>query len=242
MAIWAGVHSGVVDVLGSDHAPHTREEKDHAYPGSHSGMTGVQTLLPMMLDHVNAGRLTLERLVDLTSHGPQRIFGIRGKGRIAVGYDADLSIVDLKRQETITNTWIRSKLRLDALRWRQRQRLAGRHGSARASRYVGGRDRGTGRGAAGVVPGAEALLATSLSSRNARLPSARPEGQRVAGTQTERTSDALGPGSRTSSSAGMTDWLRRASGEKPSITRGSSGWCWRASWASRPAWAASPAR
>jgi dihydroorotase len=108
-AIWAGLNSGVADVLGSDHAPHTREEKDHAYPGSHSGMTGVQTLLPTMLDHVNAGRLTLERLVDLTSHGPQRIFGIRGKGRIAVGYDADLSIVDLKRQETITNTWIRSK-------------------------------------------------------------------------------------------------------------------------------------
>jgi len=102
-AIWAGLAAGVVDVLGSDHAPHTREEKDHAYPHSHSGMTGVQTLVPIMLDHVNAGRLTLERLVDLTSHGPQRLFGIRGKGRIAVGYDADLTIVDLKREETITN-------------------------------------------------------------------------------------------------------------------------------------------
>ena len=78
-------------MLGSDHAPHTREEKDHAYPDSHSGMTGVQTLLPIMLDHVNAGRLTLERFVDLTSHGPQRLFGIRGKGRIAVGYDADFT-------------------------------------------------------------------------------------------------------------------------------------------------------
>ncbi len=108
-AIWAGVASGVADVLGSDHAPHTRAEKDHPYPESHSGMTGVQTLLPIMLDHVNAGRLTLERLVDLTSHGPQRIFGMRGKGRIAVGYDADLSIVDMKRRETITDQWIRSK-------------------------------------------------------------------------------------------------------------------------------------
>jgi dihydroorotase len=107
--IWAGVSSGVVDVLGSDHAPHTRAEKDHPYPESHSGMTGVQTLLPIMLDHVNAGRLSLERLVDLTSHGPQRIFGLRGKGRIAVGYDADLSIVDMKRRETITDQWIRSK-------------------------------------------------------------------------------------------------------------------------------------
>ena len=101
--IWAGIANGTVDVLGSDHAPHTREEKDHAYPASHSGMTGVQTLVPIMLDHVNTGRLTLERLVDLTSHGPQRIFGLRGKGRIAVGYDADFAIVDLKRRATITN-------------------------------------------------------------------------------------------------------------------------------------------
>lgn len=72
-------------------------------------MTGVQTLVPIMLDHVNAGRLTLERFVDLTSAGPQRLFGIRGKGRIAVGYDADFTIVDLKRQETITNEWIASR-------------------------------------------------------------------------------------------------------------------------------------
>jgi dihydroorotase len=107
--IWAGIADGTVDVLGSDHAPHTREEKDHAYPESHSGMTGVQTLLPVMLDHVNAGRLTLERLVDLTSAGPQRLFGIACKGRIAVGYDADLTIVDLGRTETITNAWIASR-------------------------------------------------------------------------------------------------------------------------------------
>lgn len=108
-AIWAAVANGVVDVLGSDHAAHTREEKDHAYPDSHSGMTGVQTLVPVMLDHVNAGRLTLERFVDLTSHGPNRLFGIRGKGRIAVGYDADLTILDLQRRATITNAWIQSR-------------------------------------------------------------------------------------------------------------------------------------
>jgi dihydroorotase len=108
-AIWAALQSGVVDVLGSDHAPHTRAEKDHVYPDTHSGMTGVQTLVPIMLDHVNAGRLTLQRFVDLTSHGPQRLFGIRGKGRIAVGYDADLTIVDLKRRETIRNSWIESR-------------------------------------------------------------------------------------------------------------------------------------
>jgi len=108
-ALWAGLSAGIVDVLGSDHAPHTCEEKDHAYPQSHSGMTGVQTLLPIMLDHVNAGRLSLERLVDLTSHGPQRLFGIRNKGRIAVGYDGDLTVVDLKRQQTIDNSMIASR-------------------------------------------------------------------------------------------------------------------------------------
>jgi dihydroorotase len=107
--IWAGVENGVVDVLGSDHAPHTLEEKRKPYPSSPSGMTGVQTLVPLMLDHVNAGRLSLERFVDLSSHGPGRIFNIARKGRIAVGYDADLTIVDLKRRETITNQWVASK-------------------------------------------------------------------------------------------------------------------------------------
>jgi len=107
--IWAGVHNGVVDVLGSDHAPHTLAEKQKPYPSSPSGMTGVQTLVPLMLDHVNAGTLSLERFVDLSSHGPSRIFNIARKGRIAVGYDADLTIVDLKRRETITNRWVASK-------------------------------------------------------------------------------------------------------------------------------------
>jgi len=107
--IWAGIADGTVDVLGSDHAPHTVEEKHRPYPESHSGMTGVQTLVPLMLDHVNAGRLSLARFVDLTSAGPQRIFGIVGKGRVAVGYDADLTIVDLGRTETISNAWIQSR-------------------------------------------------------------------------------------------------------------------------------------
>ncbi|MER8449658.1 dihydroorotase [Mesorhizobium sp. M1428] len=107
--IWHGVGQGIIDVLGSDHAPHTLAEKAKPYPVSPSGMTGVQTLVPIMLDHVNAGRLTLQRFVDLTSHGPQRIFGIARKGRIAAGYDADLTIVDLKRRETIANAQQGSK-------------------------------------------------------------------------------------------------------------------------------------
>ncbi len=107
--IWHGIGQGVVDVLGSDHAPHTLEEKQKPYPASPSGMTGVQTLVPIMLDHVNAGRLSLERFVDLSSHGPNRIFGMSRKGRIAVGYDADLTIVDMKRSVTITHEQAGSK-------------------------------------------------------------------------------------------------------------------------------------
>ena len=107
--VWKGVDQGIIDVLGSDHAPHTMEEKQKPYPASPSGMTGVQTLVPIMLDHVNAGKLSLERFVDLSSHGPNRIFGMARKGRIAVGYDADLTIVDMKRRETITHEQAGSK-------------------------------------------------------------------------------------------------------------------------------------
>ncbi|BBE70632.1 dihydroorotase [Oharaeibacter diazotrophicus] len=107
--IWWGLSQGIADILGSDHAPHTLEEKAKPYPDSPSGMTGVQTLVPVMLDHVAAGRLSIERFVDMTSAGPARLFGIAGKGRIAVGYDADFTVVDLKRRETVTNAWIASR-------------------------------------------------------------------------------------------------------------------------------------
>lgn len=108
-ALWAAVNDGTVDIVATDHAPHTRAEKDIGYPNSPSGMPGVQTLVGLMLDHVAKGRLTLERLVDLTSAGPQRLFGLAGKGRIACGYDADLTIVDLKAHHTITNEEMANK-------------------------------------------------------------------------------------------------------------------------------------
>ena len=107
--IWHGIAQGVIDVLGSDHAPHTLEEKTKTYPASPSGMTGVQTLVPVMLNHVNAGKLSLARFVDLTSAGPARLFNIASKGRIAAGYDADFTVVDMKREETITNKWVASR-------------------------------------------------------------------------------------------------------------------------------------
>jgi len=107
--LWHWLRQGVPDVLGSDHAPHTREEKAKAYPDSPSGMPGVQTLLPLMLDHVANGRMTLERLIDMTSTSVQRVFGLVGKGRIAVGYDADFSVVDRKGSFTVDESWLESR-------------------------------------------------------------------------------------------------------------------------------------
>ena len=108
-ALWAAIDAGIVDCIGSDHAPHTLEEKARPYPRSPSGLTGTQTMVPLLLDHMAQGRLTLQRFVDLTSAGAARIFGIAGKGRVAVGYDGDFTVVDLKARRTITNKWIASR-------------------------------------------------------------------------------------------------------------------------------------
>jgi dihydroorotase len=108
-ALWRAVREGLIDVIGSDHAPHTRAEKDKTYPETPSGMPGVQTLVTILLDHVNAGRLSLSRFVDLTSEGAARIYGIAAKGRIVEGYDADFTVVDLQAKRHIENSWIASK-------------------------------------------------------------------------------------------------------------------------------------
>ena len=108
-ALWKALNDGTVDILASDHAPHTLEEKAEMYPKSPSGTPGVQTLVPVMLNHVNEGRLTLERLVELWSYGPERIHGLVNKGRIKKGYNADFTIVDLNKENTITNAQQKSK-------------------------------------------------------------------------------------------------------------------------------------
>jgi dihydroorotase len=102
-AAWAAVADGTVDVIGSDHAPHARAAKEKLWPDCAAGLTGVQTLLPLMLDQVNQGLLSLARLADLMAAGPARIYGAVNKGRIAAGYDADFSIVDLRRVQKIEN-------------------------------------------------------------------------------------------------------------------------------------------
>ena len=108
-ALWKALNEGLVDVLGSDHAPHTLEEKSREYPNSPSGTPGVQTLVPIMLNHIHQGRLSLERFVELVCESPRLIFGCQSKGRIEVGLDADFTLVDLKQQRTLENKWIVSR-------------------------------------------------------------------------------------------------------------------------------------
>lgn len=107
--LWKAVQDGTVDVIGSDHAPHTLEEKNKPYPESPSGFPGVQTLLPIMLNHVHQKKISLEKLSELVSENPRRLFNISNKGRIMIGYDADLTVVDLKKTNEISNKWIASK-------------------------------------------------------------------------------------------------------------------------------------
>ena len=105
-AAWAAVLNGTVDVIGSDHAPHSRAAKERPWPDGAAGLTGIQTIVPIMLDHVNAGRLPLTRLVDLMCAGPARVYGALNKGRLAMGYDADFTLVDMKQSRTIEEKWI----------------------------------------------------------------------------------------------------------------------------------------
>jgi dihydroorotase len=108
-ALWRAIDDGTVDVLGSDHAPHTLDEKALEYPKSPSGTPGVQTFVPIMLNHINNGKLTLERFVDMVCYAPLRLHQIASKGRIARGYDADFTIVDMNKKMTITNAQQLSK-------------------------------------------------------------------------------------------------------------------------------------
>ena len=105
-AAWAAVRNGTVDVIGSDHAPHSRAAKERPWPDGAAGLTGVQTIVPILLDHVSAGRLSLSRLADLMCAGPARVYGALNKGRLAMGYDADFTLVDMKQQRTIEEKWI----------------------------------------------------------------------------------------------------------------------------------------
>ena len=107
--LWVAIKNNIVDVLGSDHAPHLKENKDKEYPNTPSGMPGVQTIFPVMLDHVNNGKLSLQQLINLMCENPCKIFGIQNKGYIKEGFDADLTIADMNKEVTIKNEMIASK-------------------------------------------------------------------------------------------------------------------------------------
>ncbi len=107
--LWVAIKNNIVDVLGSDHAPHLKENKDKEYPNTPSGMPGVQTIFPVMLDHVNKGKLSLQQLINLMCENPCKIFGIKNKGYIKEGFDADLTIANMNKEVTIKNEMIASK-------------------------------------------------------------------------------------------------------------------------------------
>ena len=107
--LWVAIKNNIVDVLGSDHAPHLKENKDKEYPDTPSGMPGVQTIFPVMLDHVNQGKLSLKQLINLMCENPCRIFGIKNKGYIKEGFDADLTIADMNKEVVIKDEMIASK-------------------------------------------------------------------------------------------------------------------------------------
>ncbi len=107
--LWDAVKESLVSTIGSDHAPHTKEEKNKKYPLSPSGMPGVQTLLPVMLDHVNKDKLKIKQLIKLVCENPCDLFGIKNKGYIKENYDADLTIIDMNKEVVIKDNWIESK-------------------------------------------------------------------------------------------------------------------------------------
>ncbi len=109
LAIWQAVKDGLFDVFGSDHAPHTLEEKAKPYPESPSGMPGVQTLFPVMLDWSLRGEMPLTQLTNMMMERPAELYGINGKGKLEIGFDADLILVDLEKSWVVSDGAMKSK-------------------------------------------------------------------------------------------------------------------------------------
>ena len=107
--LWRALDAGQFDVFGSDHAPHTLEEKSQPYPSSPSGMPGVQTLLPVLLTFVAQGRLSMSTLQKMLCERPAELYGIVGKGNLRPGFDADLVVVDPQKSYVFTRDMVESK-------------------------------------------------------------------------------------------------------------------------------------
>lgn len=109
-ALWHALKTGVIDCIATDHAPHTREEKDKGFPHAPSGMPGVETSLPLMLNRANQGLCSLADVVRWMCENPARLYGLKNKGRIQAGYDADLVLIDMNREKTIENGKLQTKV------------------------------------------------------------------------------------------------------------------------------------
>jgi dihydroorotase (multifunctional complex type) len=108
-ALWKAVRAGLIDTIATDHSPHTREEKEKDILSASAGMPGLETMLPLLLDAVNHRKLTLREVAKLTSQNPAKIFGIKNKGAIKVGYDADLVVVDMKKTAKVADDMLFTK-------------------------------------------------------------------------------------------------------------------------------------
>lgn len=107
--LWDALRRGVFDVFGSDHAPHTREEKAKPYPNSPSGMPGVQTLLPALLTFASQGRIRLEDIARMACERPAELYGIHDRGRLVAGAIADITLVDADRSYVLDSSRLKSK-------------------------------------------------------------------------------------------------------------------------------------
>lgn len=108
--LWAGLHDGTIDIIATDHAPHTLEEKQKPYPKSPSGMPGVETSLPLMLTEMKAGRCTLAEIQKWMCYGPAETYSIPNKGKLLEGWDADITIVDIEHSKPVRNEEIFSRV------------------------------------------------------------------------------------------------------------------------------------
>ncbi len=108
-ALWVGIADGTVDLIATDHAPHTRAEKEKPYWEAPSGVPGVETMLLLMMDAVNKEHLSLQRVVELCSTNPAALYGLGRKGKIKVGMDADLVLVNLEKKTTVKNGKLQTK-------------------------------------------------------------------------------------------------------------------------------------
>ena len=107
--LWKGIENGTVDVIGSDHAPHTIEEKQIEYPNSPSGMPGTQTMLPLMLNEVSKNKIKLSKLVSLLCTRPAEIYKMKNRGKIEEGYLASLTVIDLNLVKSLKKSDIKSR-------------------------------------------------------------------------------------------------------------------------------------